>query len=772
MNATSLGRRKKRWSTRVATIQMWTFTVLAFGIAGQASAHQSPAGCNQNGAGASLGPAVTGVRHGDEICYTVEIFNDCLGCCDVTGLNTELILPDGSSVPILVGVDVPSGDRLNCPGDTRCATASTCTIPAEIGYRYIVNHADEHGETGTNCPPTPAPGKGEVSAFVRSTGGTVHAPIEVGATVCKPIAADVPHACCQACVGTCTDVATAADCAPPAVFTADKNCDEITCSPLACNDGKSCTNPDACDPTTGACVFPPVHAKCDDGKVCNGPDVCDPSSGDADPLTGCVITPLADCCDADDDCPPDNLLTCVDHFCNPATDLCETRPILNCNPRVGLGKGSILYYSKIELKWNAAGTLIQDTLITLVNDLNREVCVEWHFINGDPPMAAIPGLARAHPGWNSYDCGSCYTPHENVFMSMYRGGGSLGCQSFTALDPGFPPGRPDPDAVLPGDRVLRGYAIAIAVNLDGVPISHNHLTGHVDIINYRDRSAWEFNTYAFQCVAEPTPGNPCGTDPLILDLNGVEYDTAFDRLLFDFYAVHSTAFSRVSPLTGVTLNTDLTLYPVSVDFRKNSTNSDGPVLTRADIVIWNENEDDRTGTSRCITCWDQTLLSNYDAPNNFLIDLLNTNKGKARIDGVKSDSCEAPGACCCRRQCSITALDCVNSSDCPPFGAAPGIPQTCGLFNCFDPDCTVADFRRGTPDRDCSEDAALLGVSDKILTFGGALPARTDAGMTLVGIGTQSASIKMDPIPPTAPLIPAQTSGKRPLNIERTDRER
>ncbi len=422
-------------------------------------------------------------------------------------------------------------------------------------------------------------------------------------------------------------------------------------------------------------------------------------------------------------------------------------------------KGSILYFSSLEVAFSPAASttagpgvaLSKDTFITLVNDLNREVCVEWHFINGDDPLAAIPGIERAHPGWNSYDCVTCLTPHENVFLSLARGDGSLGCQPLTGLDPGPPPGRPDPDG-LPGDRIIRGYAIAFAVDIDGNPISWNHLSGHATVVDYRNRSAWEYNTYAFQCVADPVAGNPCGADPTTLSLDGLEYVLAWDRLLFDFYAVTSTAFSRLSPATAVTLDTELTLYPVSVDLRPNSTNTTGPVLTRTDIVIWNENEDGRTGTSRCIDCWDQTLLSDYDAPNNFLLELLNTNKGYARIDGVRADSCDGPGSCCCRQQCSITADDCENSGDCPPFGAAPGIPQTCGLFNCFDPDCDVTDFRRGTPDRDCSENAALLGLSDKILTFLGAAPRRTDAAMTLVGIGTQEAAIRRNVITPTAPL--------------------
>jgi len=410
-------------------------------------------------------------------------------------------------------------------------------------------------------------------------------------------------------------------------------------------------------------------------------------------------------------------------------------------------KGSLLYYSKIELKWDAAGALIQDTFITLVNDLNADVCVEWKFINGDDALAAIPGVERAHKGWNMYDCSACYTPHENVYWSASRGGGSLGCGAFTGLDVGVPPGRPDPES--PGERVLRGYAIAYAVDADGEVISHNHLTGHVDIVNYRNQSAWEYNTYAFQCRFTQTNGAICGADSTELLLNGAEYDSAWAQILFDFYMVGSTAFSRTAPATTVTLDTDLTIYPVSIDTRPNSTNVNGPVHTKAEIVVWDENENDHTGTYRCLDCWDQTLLSNYDPTNNFLKSLIQTDKGKARIDGVQADDCDAPGACCCTRQCSVHPSACNDSSDCQAG-------ESCGLFNCFDPDCDLVDFARGTPDRDCSEAAALLGVSDKVMSFSGFGGAGiTDAGMTLVAIGQENAVINRDIIPPTAPLTGA-----------------
>jgi hypothetical protein len=270
-----------------------------------------------------------------------------------------------------------------------------------------------------------------------------------------------------------------------------------------------------------------------------------------------------------------------------------------------------------------------------------------------------------------------------------------GCQPFTILDPGAPQGRPDTDGQN-GGRVLRGYAIAFAVDNFGHEISWNHLSGAVDIVNYADRSAWEYNAYAFQAI-NPSLGAPTDGQPGCLHLDGVEYDYSFDKLLFDFYAVGSQAFSQGGFF--VMLDTDLTLYPVSVDLRQDN---EGPVTTKAKFDIWNQNEDGFSGTTRCITCWDQTLLSNYGPPNHFLIGNLQTNKGKARIDGITS-------------------------------------PDVCGPY---------------------SVNAAILGVADKILAFSGGGTGRTDAGMTLVGQGQESAQILRDIIAPPGTLTtPTQEDG-------------
>jgi alkylated DNA repair dioxygenase AlkB len=59
-------------------------------------------------------------------------------------------------------------------------------------------------------------------------------------------------------------------------------------------------------------------------------------------------------------------------------------------------KGSLLVFSKVELRWTegapAVYTLAQDTFIDLANDHPEDVQVQMYFINGDPPLAAAPSL--------------------------------------------------------------------------------------------------------------------------------------------------------------------------------------------------------------------------------------------------------------------------------------------------------------------------------------------------------------------------------------------
>ena len=352
-------------------------------------------------------------------------------------------------------------------------------------------------------------------------------------------------------------------------------------------------------------------------------------------------------------------------------------------------KGSLLVYPKIELKWNSAGLPVQDTFVTILNDYPDDVFVHWYFVNGDEPLEAVVAgdppelIERAHPGWNWVNCSTVLTQNEPTYFSALTGSG--GCQPFTTLDTaGGVVGRLDPEAA-DGSRVLRGFAIAYAVDRHGNEISWNHLSGSATVVSYADQAAWEYNAYAFQASAELGLWTNDAPGEFLLD--GGEYEVCFDKLLLDFYAVGSPAFSQGA--TAVMLDTDLTLFPVMADLRQDN---DGPLTTKAKFDIWNQNEDGFSGTTRCITCWDQTLLSNYELPNHFMMSTIHTDKGKARIDGIFSTVC----------------------------------PE--------------------------SVDAPLLGVAAKLLGFSGAASGRAFSGMNLVGQGEEAGYFLADIIEPPSTL--------------------
>jgi hypothetical protein len=357
-------------------------------------------------------------------------------------------------------------------------------------------------------------------------------------------------------------------------------------------------------------------------------------------------------------------------------------------------KGSLLYYSKVELQFEFIGNafvLTQDTFLDLSNDFPEDVYVQLYFVNGDAPTDPIfvgdpPVLVeRGHPGWNWVDCQILLTANQPTYWSAFNGL-PAGCQPFTILDPGFPPGRPNPDFNSIARRVLRGFVVAWAVDNEGEEIRWNHLKGDAVIVNYLNATAWEYNAYSLAAITA-AHGAPSDANPGVLQMNGVEYDQVFDILLLDFYAAGSVALSNVTGTVGAIADTDLTLHLVSADLRQDNV---GPLTTKAKFDIWNEDEVRFSGTERCITCWDQTLLSRYDAPNHMLRGNLQTDKGKARIDGLGSIQC--------------------------PF----------------------------------SVNAAILGVVAKELTFftGAAVTGFAKAGMTLVGQGEENAVLLYDIIAP------------------------
>ncbi len=318
-------------------------------------------------------------------------------------------------------------------------------------------------------------------------------------------------------------------------------------------------------------------------------------------------------------------------------------------------KGSLLIFSKVEIKWSADGkTLLQDTILDISNDYPGDVDVQAFFINGDGEVEEVcVGLPcanniiqEAEPGWNTADCR--FTLTANQPHSWSAASGSDKCQPFTVLDAGGP-GRPDPETGMT-TRILRGYVVMFAV--DFVPtattygewqeIRWNHLMGTGTVVNYDRGTAWAYNPWAFQTSAVPH-GEPLG-DPGVLNLDGIEYEAPFGNLILDFYASGSTALS--GEMQSVQVDTDLTIHAVSADLRQDGC---GPVLTKVVADVWNENESKFSGTRRCVCCWDQTMLSDWvrtpAAPNHFLRTMLGTDRGKARLDSVSSLECDYETFC-------------------------------------------------------------------------------------------------------------------------------
>jgi hypothetical protein len=302
----------------------------------------------------------------------------------------------------------------------------------------------------------------------------------------------------------------------------------------------------------------------------------------------------------------------------------------------GTEKGSLLIFPKVEVRWNDAGFLLQDTFISLTNDYPGDVDVQMYFVMGDPEEDSD----RFHPGVNfegrEYwsDVKIQLTPNQPTYWSALTGLGYPGpaVSPWTVLDPGDLPGRPDPD--FPGQRMLRGYIIAFACDaVDGKEIKWDHLAGNGTIVNYLDGYAWEYNAWAFQSAVDGITGDG------ELHLDGLEYAPCFEYLLMNFQAVGSTAYSAEG-IAQVISDTDLTLLTLGIDLRQNF---EEVVCTKADFLVWNQWEAQFSGAHRCVCVWDQQFLSLYDSPNHFLKEFLQTDQGKARFKGVESDP-NCPGS--------------------------------------------------------------------------------------------------------------------------------
>ena len=212
-------------------------------------------------------------------------------------------------------------------------------------------------------------------------------------------------------------------------------------------------------------------------------------------------------------------------------------------------KGSLLVFSKVEIKWNPAGDLIQDTFIDLTNDWNYPVHVQLY-------------LVRYCGQW--VDNEIVLTGNEPAYWSAAEGM-PKGVAPFTVLGDGFI----DNDPHNLGGTKLHGYLLAWAVDpVTNEEVRWNHLKGDALIVNYQDRTAWEYPAWAFRAQTGAYNGDTLIDPPGELRLNGIEYDYAPAMLVLDFYAT-GTALTSDGAQHSATVDTDLTLWAAIKDLRQH-----------------------------------------------------------------------------------------------------------------------------------------------------------------------------------------------------------
>jgi hypothetical protein len=391
-------------------------------------------------------------------------------------------------------------------------------------------------------------------------------------------------------------------------------------------------------------------------------------------------------------------------------------------------KGSLLAFPSYEVKWEAglAGGFVitQDTFLQITNDYFSDVWVHFLFVDGDDPTPAEtccnPPIVteRAHAGWKKQNWTHKFTHDQSDYFSIATGQ-PAGASPISNLDNGPEgPGRPDDET---GGRVLRGFVLAWAVDVQGREISWNHLSGNAVTINYVQLAASEYAAYAYQTVSVTTEGMFPDMTHGELNTDGVEYDYDFDKLLLDFYSEGSSPFGAITQV-----RTELSLLPMEQDLRQNN---GGPVYTKASFDVWNQREDFFSGSHRCLYCWDQFYLGDISLPNNFTVGILGTNTGKARIDGHASDTeCDAQNCC-----------------------------------DQFDESCQEDYFdEHGTVAPICSEDTPLTGVARKEIAFSGAVPGWAHTARSLTGQGQQDGWIKANTVAAPQPQLDGDETNAGP----------
>ena len=280
------------------------------------------------------------------VCCEIACPANCLACDEVfgcifcnTGFETD---GSGGCQPIVVPACIPicvNGTCVN--GNCACTsgwTGSACDVDVD------------------DCDPNPCQ-NGGVCTDTGTNSFTCQCASGFTGTTCDQDVDDCdPNPCLNG--GVCTDTGT----------------NSFTCDCRPCFTGDTCDTrvPDCCESDSECSAF---DTACRSGLCDLGTNTC---------FTGPPTSD--DCCDTDADCPPASS-ACSANVCDPSTNLCVEEQ-LPCRVS-STQKGSVLIFSKIEIKWDASGDLVQDTFLDITNDYPADVTVQGYFINGDTEIEQL-----------------------------------------------------------------------------------------------------------------------------------------------------------------------------------------------------------------------------------------------------------------------------------------------------------------------------------------------------------------------------------------------
>jgi hypothetical protein len=297
-------------------------------------------------------------------------------------------------------------------------------------------------------------------------------------------------------------------------------------------------------------------------------------------------------------------------------------------------KGSVLIFPKIDTTTDDNNA--RDTIIQLSNDYPYGVMVKCYWVDSDQTIQDFMFLITiTQPVW-------------------FRASDGLG----TASAPGNKDASTNPMTVPPFFSNSVGELKCWAVNFEGTSeINWNHLYGTATVLDYRNLTAYQYNSFNFTARGFPAIGNETGSGgDIVLSGANLAYDACPQYLMFNFFSYAPTKDVGVDG-EGQTVRfnkTDLTLVPCKQDLRQDRI----PTCTKAKFDIWNENETKYTGAYQCFKCWFEGYLNEIGTaldPNGkasgiggekFTYEGLHTMMGRMRVTGVKSTVCNNIFATC------------------------------------------------------------------------------------------------------------------------------